>query len=91
MLDARLMYDIQQFPHKWDTTKGYEVIEAGLVICWDPPNLRSDYVAMGKHYRRDYMNPDNWLHLIRKDRGIRPRFKVASIPYLRRSISDAIS
>ena len=53
------MTDIQQFPRKWDTTKGYEVIEAGLEICWEPPNLRSDYVAMGKHYRRDYMNPDN--------------------------------
>ena len=91
MLDARLMTDIQKFPLVWDTTKGKEVIEAGLEICWDPPNLRSDYVAKGKHYRRDYMNPDNWLHLIRKDRGIRPRLQVVTIPYLRRSISDDIS
>ena len=91
MLDARLMTDIQRFPRKWDTTKGHEVIEEGLAICWDPPNMKADYVARGRHYRRGYLNPKNWLHLIRKDRGIRPRFQVVTIPYLRRSISDAIS
>lgn len=91
MLDSRLMSDIQKFPRKWDTTKGYEVINTGLVICWDPPNLKADYVAKGRYHCRGYMNPKNWLHVIRKDRGIRPRFKVVTIPYLRRSISDAIS
>jgi len=60
---------------------------AGLRICWESPHLAKD----PRRGLVKYQNPRSWVHLLRKDRGIPPRFKVTYIPYKRRSYGYAIS
>ena len=60
---------------------------AGLSICRNSPFIAAD----PRRGLSDYQNPQNYIPLLRKDRGITPRFKVTYIPYKRRSISDVIS
>ena len=60
---------------------------AGLSICWESPFITEE----PRRGLSAYQNPQNYIPLLRKDRGITPRFKVTYIPYKRRSISDVIS
>jgi|TARA_R110000822_G_scaffold19327_2_gene63124 hypothetical protein len=86
MRDSRLLKNMGRYI--WDDTKAEELIDLEICRC---PYL----VYAAKIYKRN-LNPPNFLHLIRKDRGIK-KYKVLTRSLLlkplllRRSFSDGIS
>ena len=93
MRDSRLLKNVKVYSsyfHKgnWDDTRPEELVD--LRICRDN-HLKHE----AKAYKEN-LNPSNFLHLIRKDRGIK-KYKVLTRSLLlkplilRRSISDGIS
>tara|TARA_R110000764_G_scaffold8121_4_gene27729 strand:+ start:285 stop:545 length:261 start_codon:yes stop_codon:yes gene_type:complete len=86
MRDSRLLKNMGRYI--WDDTKAEELIDLEICRC---PYLVYD----AKIYKRN-LNPSNFLHLIRKDRGIK-KYKVLTRSLLlkplllRRSFSDGIS
>tara|TARA_R110000824_G_scaffold364280_1_gene552620 strand:+ start:116 stop:397 length:282 start_codon:yes stop_codon:yes gene_type:complete len=93
MRDSRLLKNVRIYSsyhskENWDDTRPEELTD--LNICRDN-HLKQKFKA-GK----ENLNPSNFLHLIRKDRGIK-KYKVLTRSLLlkplllRRSISDGIS
>ena len=93
MRDSRLLKNIKYYSSyfykgNWDDTRPEELV--ALEICRDN-NLKQSFRA-----KKENLNPSNFLHLIRKDRGIK-KYKVLTRSLLlkplilRRSISDDIS
>jgi len=99
MVDERLLRDLSFSPPiiwnpkkywsrgmlNWDSTKPEEL--AGLKIERDSPFI----AGISKNDYARNLNPRSWVHLLRKDRGILPRFKVSHIPYKRRSYGYELS
>ena len=93
MRDSRLLKNVRIYSSyhskgKWDDTRPEELVD--LKICRDN-QLKHE----SKGYKEN-LNPSNFLHLIRKDRGIK-KYKVLTRSLLlkplllRRSFSDGIS
>ena len=101
MVDERLLRDLSFSPPRvynpkkywsrgmieWDSTKPEELV--GLEIERASPFIAG--ISKNDYAPARNLNPRSWVHLLRKARGILPRFKVSHIPYKRRSYGYELS